>query len=152
MDGIVKLVSCLLLVAALLASSCAQEDPSPDNGNLGVVQRFDVPIVDEMVYAEVQATKVLPPIAEGGKRRVRCEVRLKRADGGKAGTPIDDRGADVWIAEIGVGETVEKFFGDIVVEEGATPPLNSAKVVLTPVLDGPNRVSFTFRSEAWCIR
>ncbi len=159
MDGMVKRVAVAVLLLAVLGLAACGDEPAPvrndkstDEGNLGEVYRFDVPIMDEMVYADVRATRVLPPAADAGGMRVRCEVRLRRADGGRAGGPGGDWEAEAWIAEIEAGGTAEKLFGDIVVEVGTVPPLNAVKVFLTPVLDGPRRVSFKFKSEAMCIR
>jgi hypothetical protein len=139
-------------VAGLLFASCGQDVSPADTGNLGEVQRFKVPIGDETVFAEVRAIEVLPPAAEGGKSRIRCEVRLKRKDGGPAGVPTLDWKKEVWTAEIEEGETAQMDFGRIVVEKGVVPPLNAVRVTLSPVLDGPRRVSFDFEGNAFCVR
>jgi len=131
-----------LLVAALLFASCDHDASPTATGNLGETQRFTVPVGDKTVFAEVRALEVLPPAAKGGKSRVRCEVRLKRKDGGTAGIPVLDWKKEVWTAEIEEGETARMDFGGIVVEEGVIPPLNAVQITLSPVLDGPRQISF----------
>jgi len=153
--------TCLVLIAGLLFAFCGPAASPTDDGNLGDVQRFEVAILNEVLYAEVQPLEVIAPSGESDKRRVRCEVRLLRKDGSRAGVARtagngargDRRSQSTdWTGEIGEGETGQMAFFSLTVDEGVPAPLNCVNLRLSPVFGGPRQVTFTLESEAICIR
>lgn len=140
----------LVALSALLAACGGSEPPRPDIAT--GPERFEVPVMSLLLYAEVRALELVPPESAEGATRVRAAIRICRADGSDAGTVFGvTQPGPGWTGVLSDRET-EIEFDRLEAAPGIPAPLNVVILKVKASVDDAGQVTFDVHSTAICVR
>ena len=144
----------VIALSALLLACGSSEPPavSPSVETTGRTERFEVPIGDGLIYAEIRTTEVVAPAGPDAAPLVRAAIRLCRDNGTDAGVAWESSGSAPGWTGVVPGDGIDVTFHRLEVEAGVPAALNGVVLHVKASVDDANRVVFDVRSNAICIR